>query len=169
MSKFCRFCGTELEEENKFCTSCGKSTGTEVVYVKASSEKKNSLQIALAIIIGLSIVSLFLPYFSVLGFSASYYDTFKGDGSIILICQLLGLMLLLFRGYGSKVLLFMTQGITCFIVLYDYFNNEFRINELLSKYTNVSLSVYGIGCYILLIASVVSVILALIRSDEKYR
>lgn len=169
MSKFCRFCGTELNEENKFCTNCGKSTGAEIVYVKTDNEKKNSIQIALAIIISLSIVSLFLPYFSVLGFSASYFETFEIDANIILICQLLGLMLLLFRNYGSKVLLFMTQGVTCFILLYDYFNNEIRINELLSKYTNVSLSVYGIGCYILMIASVVSVVLTLVRSNEKYR
>lgn len=70
MSKFCKNCGTELNDEAKFCTSCGEKLEQEVAVVKNNVSSNgfpgvSKRSIPLAIILSFVTCALYTLYWEI--------------------------------------------------------------------------------------------------------
>lgn len=73
---YCRFCGNELDENNKICKSCGKERLTEAIKVETNKNvvnvptkqpkpKQKKAKGIIAIILGVIVILYSIPYFMI--------------------------------------------------------------------------------------------------------
>lgn len=71
--KYCRFCGGEMEDDNQFCPSCGKSVETNFDQLNKVQEKPESSGLGIASIVFGALGGFLGLIFGIIGLS-SYKD-----------------------------------------------------------------------------------------------
>ena len=157
----CINCGNEVREDSSFCNNCGFNlSGTNTIEAKyENNDKKSSILFWLLLVVSLlTIVFCFLPYFSVLNIKSNYVFLDLGygeldikDGIFVVSFSVISILLLIFKK-KVPVLLFQIASLVIFII--DYVSDRDKTRELFK---------YEIGFYLVLVAIIVGIILALLR------
>lgn len=105
MSKFCQKCGTELNDNDVFCSNCGNNSASEVNYsINNSNSSTNGLALSGFI---LSIISIFCCgsfsfislILSIIGLSNSKNENNSGKGFAIAGIVISSIMILFFIAF----------------------------------------------------------------------
>ena len=129
-------------------------------YYYPIARKNKSILIILAITIIVCIISCFLPFFSVLGFTQNYVMSGEKvlDGIFIIAFGIISLLLLVFK---KRIPVLIFQILSNAVFFYDYFNIK-------SKDTyGIASHIFGIGFYLLFIFLIVSLVLSIVRIVAK--
>ncbi len=180
MKKCCIYCNAELDENQERCGYCGRvqdpnqfvgpineqyNPNQEFNNYNYQNEikKNNIMKILLIISIVACMVSCFLPYFTILGYSQNYVYTDSKilDGVFVIAFGAAGILSV---ALNKRVLPLIFQSLSLIVFLYDYFNQKS------SEYSQVLSHFYGIGFYFVFIFLIISVSLAIVRiiKKEKY-
>ena len=157
----CFNCGSEVNNYDKFCNNCGAtvngSSPVDASY-NVSGKKSSALFWSLFVVIILTAVFCFLPYASVLGFDFNYVYADLGlgnpeikDGIFILVFSALSMLFLLLKK-RIPVLVFEIASLAIFII--DFVSDSNKVGNVLK---------YEAGFYLVLIAIIVGIVLALLR------
>ena len=156
----CLNCGSEVNDGDKFCNSCGAVVGSPVAAAQYNdvSKKSSALFWVLFTLIILSAVFCFLPYLSVLGVKMNYvyFDSGFGeaeikDGIFIVIFSALSMLFLLLK---KRIPVLVFQVLSLAVFFFDYINDKDKIGYLMQ---------YEVGFYLVLITLIASFVIALLR------
>lgn len=174
--KKCVSCTAEIQDDEKFCSYCGKEQESQIVdnnqnqmpmvnnYNQYPNNEKKSkvLYILLIVTIVICMGACFLPFFSIGDYSINYIYNESlsslsksggvADGVFVITFGIISILTIAIGKKRIPAIIF--QSLSCAVFFYDYFNGQ--DSGLLSQY-------YAIGFYLLFVFLIVSVVLAILR------